>query len=253
MDDSTADLLLALNQRFYSEFAPVFAASRPVGDAALGCILPYTPPAARVLDVGCGNGRLASLLDTERPGAHYVGVDVIDEMIVIARAAAAELHAISCEFWVLDVARPGWSAALQGEAGAGLPERRFDVVTALAVLHHIPGLGRRAALLAEMAGLLRPGGRLVVSTWQFLEAARLQRKLVPWSEIGVAEARLEPGDYLLDWRRGGCGLRYCHLVDEAELQRLAQVAGLAVRETFRAGGQEGNLSLFGVLEPVGSG
>ncbi len=249
MDEATANVLLKINRQFYRDFAPVFAASRPVGDVALACILPYIPPAARVLDVGCGNGRLAHLLESERPGAYYVGVDAIEELIALARSAARELSAVTAAYQVLDVAQPGWSMALAGSPSAP-SEPGFDVVAALAVLHHIPGFERRVGLLSEMARLLCPGGRVIVSTWQFLAAARLQRKVVPWSEVGMSEERLEPGDYLLDWRRGGRVLRYCHLVDEAELFALAKAAGLSLRETFHAGGQEGNLSLFGVLEPV---
>jgi hypothetical protein len=71
--------------------------------------------------------------------------------------------------------------------------------------------------------------------------------MVDWSEAGIPEEALDPGDYLLDWKRGGRGLRYCHLVDEAEIERLAAESGLRVCETFRAGGREGDLSLFAVL------
>jgi hypothetical protein len=39
------------------------------------------------------------------------------------------------------------------------------------------------------------------------------------------------------------------VVDEEELERLAEMSGLAVRETFRAGGREGDLSLFAILDP----
>jgi len=246
MDERTADALLALNHDFYHEFAAVFAASRPVGEAALTCILPYIPPRARVLDVGCGNGRLAFLLNAERPGAHYVGVDAVEELIAIARTAAAELRAISFEFHILDVARPGWSAQLK--AGPEVAsEGSFDVAVALAVIHHIPGFERRVALLQAMAKLVHAEGRLILSTWQFLDHARMQRKLVDWAEIGMAKERLERGDYLLDWKRGGRGLRYCHLVDEPELLQLAELSGLRLCQTFRAGGQEGNLSLFAVM------
>jgi hypothetical protein len=42
-------------------------------------------------------------------------------------------------------------------------------------------------------------------------------------------------------------LRYCHLVDEEELQQLATASGLRLLETFRAGGREGDLSLGAVL------
>jgi 2-polyprenyl-3-methyl-5-hydroxy-6-metoxy-1,4-benzoquinol methylase len=119
---------------------------------------------------------------------------------------------------------------------------------ALAVLHHIPGFDLRVGVLREIAGLLKPGGCLILSTWQFLGSARMRRKIVDWAEVSIAEESLEPGDYLLDWKREGRGLRYCHLVDEAEVERLAAESGFCVRETFRAGGREGNLSLFSVFE-----
>ena len=242
MDEGTAERLLALNREFYRAFAHAFAASRSRSDPALVCILPYIPQAARVLDLGCGNGRLALLLDGERPGATYLGLDVVPELIALARAQLGRLANISAAFRVVDLARPGWGGALAGA--------RLDRVVALAVLHHIPGRDRRGLLLREMAQVLKPGGSLIVSTWQFLDDERLRRKVVDWAEVGIAQEVLEPGDYLLDWKRGGRGLRYCHLVDRTELERLAVESGLRVRETFRAGGRGGDLSLVAVLDPV---
>ncbi|HIE53791.1 MAG TPA: class I SAM-dependent methyltransferase, partial [Chromatiaceae bacterium] len=232
--------LLALNREFYATFAHPFAASRPVSDPGLRCVLSHIPRRARVLDVGCGNGRLALLLDRERPGATYLGLDAVPEVIEVARAQAEPLTSISAEFRVADVARPGWSDALLGTT--------FDCAALLAVLHHIPGFDLRARVLCDLAGLLEPGGRLILSTWQFLGSRRLRRKIVDWMEVGIAEEKLEPGDYLLDWKREGRGLRYCHLVDEAEVERLAAESGFYVQKTFRAGGREGNLSLFAVLD-----
>ena len=244
MDEQTIEKLLALNRQFYAAFARPFAASRSLSDPALTSILPHIPQCARVLDVGCGNGRLALLLDRERPSSTYLGVDAVPELIEVARAQAGQLATVPAEFHVTDVARPGWSDAL----GDTLSEPSFDRVVILAVLHHIPSLYLRAQVLREAAHLLSPDGCLILSTWQFLDSARLRRKIVDWAEIPIAEEALEPGDYLLDWKRAGRGLRYCHLVDDAEVERLAAESGLRVRETFRAGGREGNLSLFAVLD-----
>lgn len=235
-----------MNREFYASFVQPFAASRPVSDPALTHVLPHIPPCARVLDVGCGNGRLAALLERERPGARYVGLDAAPELIELARGLAAGLARITAVFGVADVARPGWRRVL--ESLHPPPAADFDRVVCLALLHHIPGFDLRVQVLREMAGLLAPGGRLILSTWQFLDSPRLRRRLVDWAEAGVLQEALEPGDYLLDWQRGGRGLRYCHLVDKEELARLAAASGLAVRETFRAGGREGNLSLFAVLD-----
>jgi SAM-dependent methyltransferase len=240
MDESVVERLLALNREFYATFAGSFAASRPASDPALVSILPHIPEGASVLDVGCGNGRLALLLDQGRPGAMYVGVDAVEELVQEARIKAGRIEAITAEFYVLDVSRRGWAGRL-----CGAP---FDRVVALAVLHHLPGFDLRARVLREIGCLLAPDGLLICSAWQFLASERMRRKLVDWAEADIAESALEPGDYLLDWKRGGRGLRYCHLVDEAELVRLAGAGGLRVRETFRAGGREGNLSLYAVCD-----
>jgi tRNA (uracil-5-)-methyltransferase TRM9 len=240
MDEEIVEKLLALNREFYAAFAKPFAASRSLSDPALTSILPHIPQRARVLDVGCGNGRLALLLDRERPGATYLGVDAVPALIEVARVRGDRLANVAAEFRVADISRPGWSELLSAMS--------FDRVVALAVLHHIPSFDLRLQVVRESARLLEPGGRLILSTWQFLDNVRLRRKIADWAELGVAEETLEPGDYLLDWRRGGRGLRYCHLVDEAEVERLAAESGFCVRETFRAGGREGDLSLFAVLE-----
>jgi 2-polyprenyl-3-methyl-5-hydroxy-6-metoxy-1,4-benzoquinol methylase len=239
VDRETIEKLLALNRAFYAAFAEPFADSRSLSDPALTSILPYIPHRARVLDVGCGNGRLAILLDRERPGTTYVGVDVVPELVEVARTQADQLSSISAEFHVLDISQPGW-----GDLFSGVP---FDCVVCLAVFHHIPSFGLRAHVLREVTGLLAPRGRVVLSTWQFLGNDRLRRKIVDWAEAGIPAGALEPGDYLLDWKRGGRGLRYCHQVGEVELTQLAAESGLSVRSFFRAGGREGNLSLFAVL------
>lgn len=245
MREDTIERLLAINREFYADFAEHFAASRSVSDPALTSILPYLPSRARILDVGCGDGRLAVLLDQEKPGSIYVGVDGTPKFIEEARAQTDPLGATEVILRVVDVTHPGWSAAL--------PFGPYDCVVMLAVLHHIPDFGLRAEVLRETGGVLRPGGHLIVSTWRFLAHERLRRKIVDWDRVGIDERELEPGDYLIDWRRGGRGLRYCHLIEEDEVEKLADAAGFIVRETFRAGGREGDLSLFAILDPSGAG
>lgn len=240
MNDETIEKLLALNRRFYASFAEHFAASRSVSDPALTSILPYLPYDATILDVGCGNGRLALLLNQERPGSTYVGVDAIPALIEEARVQAGQLRQTDTTFHVADVARPDWTD--------DLPQGAFDCVVMLAVLHHVPDFDLRARVLRAAASVLKPRGYVILSTWRFLAHERMRRKIVDWDEVSVDEGQLEPGDYLLDWKRGGRGLRYCHVVDEEEVERLAAASGFVVCETFRAGGREGDLSLFAVLD-----
>jgi SAM-dependent methyltransferase len=239
MNTKMIERLLSLNREFYASFAQAFSNTRPASDPTVTSILPYIPERARVLDVGCGNGRLALLLDQSRPGCVYVGVDVVPELLKQARSWTKGAQQTEVMLQTADITQPGWTKAL--------PVERFDRVVALAVLHHIPTFGLRAQVLRDIASVLEPSGQLILSTWQFLENERMRRKIVPWARIGLAAEELDPDDYLLDWKRGGHGLRYCHLVDRDEMEQLAAASGFEVRTTFRAGGREGDLSLYAVL------
>jgi SAM-dependent methyltransferase len=239
VEEKTAQALLDLNRKFYSSFAHAFSSSRTANDPLLLSILPCIPPAATVLDVGCGNGRLALLLDRERPASEYVGLDSVPELIELARSNTDRLERVTATFETVDVSEPGWTRVLGGAM--------FDCIAALAVIHHIPGSDGRARLVRQMVDALAPAGSVILSTWQFLDSSRQRRKIVSWRRVNIAESELDAGDYLIEWRRGGRGLRYCHLVDEAEVCRLAAACGLRVARTFRAGGREGNLSLVACL------
>jgi len=239
VDAETVSNLQDLNQQFYARFAQSFAESRRISDPALVCILPYIPESARILDVGCGNGRLAQLLDKENPGTTYLGIDSSADLIAIARTASQTLSNVSASFFAADVTRPGWPAAL--------PVDSFDCCVSLAVLHHIPSIELRTTVVQAMASTVHEGGTVILSAWQFMNSPRLRRKIIPWSEAGVKPESLDHGDYLIDWKRDGQGLRYCHLIDEAEIAVYARASHLRLQHTFLSGGREGNLGLFAIL------
>lgn len=226
--------LLDLNRAFYRQFARAFADSRSVSQASILQVLAHVEDGMRVLDVGCGDGRVARALEQMGRTVAYTGIDSSPEFIALAQERGTTLARVTATFALGDIAQPDWMADLSDG---------FDLILALAVLHHIPGDDLRRDLMRQMAALLRPAGYLIVSTWQFLHSERLRRKIVPWETIGLAASQVEPGDHLLDWRRGGVGLRYCHLIDEVELASLCTDAGLTLEETFRA---DNDLNLYGV-------
>ena len=66
----------------------------------------------------------------------------------------------------------------------------------------------------------------------------------------LAQADVDSGDYLLDWRRGGKGYRYVHHFSEDELSRLAKLSGFHVVESFYSDGATGNLGLYQIWKKV---
>ncbi len=226
MDVAVQQRLLDINHQFYDGFARQFADSRSTGQASLRRALADIVDGESVLDAGCGDGRAARALDEMGRRVRYLGIDGSASFVALARQRAEGLTDVIANFAVLDVTSPGWSMVL--------PLRPFDTVLSLAVLHHLPGRALRQRMVSDMAALLAENGRLIVSTWQFMGSERLRKKIVPWAAVGLSESDVEAGDYLLDWQRGGHGLRYCHHIGEDEARDLCTGAGLAVTEWFLA-------------------
>ncbi|HQY92271.1 class I SAM-dependent methyltransferase [Caldilinea sp.] len=244
MRQAVQQQLLDLNRRFYATVADEFDRTRqglPEGMTTLAQILRAQLPApARILDVGCGNGRLARALAQRGIAGAYLGVDADERLLDLAAAQTADLERLTCRFAQVDLAQENWF--MRHDA------TRYDAIVCLAVLHHFPGYDLRRRLVAEMAGLLTPHGLLALSTWQFLSAPRFAQRLLAWEAIGLSEADVEPGDALLPWNQGAPAVRYVHNLDLEEIERLAAECGLAVVNTFRADGKEGNLNLFVIAQ-----
>lgn len=104
------------------------------------------PPAARVLDVGCGTGALLAMIAARDASVTAHGVDLTPAMLEVARD------------------RLGARAALVAADAGALPFRSsaYDVVLTASALRHWP---RPVHVLAEILRVLRPGGRLVLTDW----------------------------------------------------------------------------------------
>ena len=102
-----------------------------------------------VLDVGCGTGALA-LVAKQRVGAtgRVCGIDPSVQMIARARRKAAH-RGLAIDF------QPGVIERL------AFPDQTFDVVLSTFMMHRVPDDVKRQGL-AEIARVLKPGGRLLV-------------------------------------------------------------------------------------------
>lgn len=244
MQESTRNKLLALNRTFYRQVAPHFDATRQGWTPGLLAILPYLPGDAKdpltVLDVGCGNGRFARLLEDRGIACVYTGVDGSEALLKRARGGARGFRHVQAEFIQADLADPEWSKPLAG--------RRYHVVLCTATLQHLPGYDLRLRTVRTLGALST--GRVILSFWQFLSSERFRARLISPAALGFFGDELEPGDGFLPWKQGVHAVRYVHQVDPSELARLAQDAGLDIVCTFRADGKEGDLNLYAVLQPT---
>lgn len=102
----------------------------------------------QVLDVACGTGLLAQMLRSEWPSIRFVGVDLSEQMLAVARLRLPE--------------QPGVEWRLGKAEQLPLPSGRFEIVTCTNAFHLVAD---QVAALSEFRRVLQPGGTLVLIDW----------------------------------------------------------------------------------------
>lgn len=148
---------------------------------------------ARALDVGCGGGLLSEAL--ARAGAAVTGIDLAAAVLDVARLHLLE-SALQVDY------RETSAEALAGEMAG-----QFDFITCMEMLEHVPD---PASVIRACADLLKPGGRLFLSTLNrtpqsFLAAivgAEHVLRLLPRGTHHYAQF-IKPSELAADLRRAG--------------------------------------------------
>ena len=108
-------------------------------------------PGARVLDVCCGSGASAlPAAEVVGPGGSVIGVDLAEKLLQLARAKAKQRGLTNVEFETGDLTN------LRFADGA------FDAVVCVFGIFFVPDMD---VALRELRRVLRPGGRMAITTW----------------------------------------------------------------------------------------
>lgn len=150
-------------------------------------------PSSRILDYGCGWGRMIRFFMKDVAPANLWGIDCYDEVIEICVRTNKW-----CNFQLVDPLPP-----------TNLPDGSFDLVYSYSVFSH---LSEDAHLrwLEEFHRILKPGGLVIATTWPrdlILRCAqiRAQKDHLPW-ESGLAASFVDTEQALAAYDRG----EYCH-------------------------------------------
>jgi ubiquinone/menaquinone biosynthesis C-methylase UbiE len=209
----------------YDRIAEQFAETRKHPWPEVEAFLEAVPAGCLGLAVGCGNGRhVGALADrTDR----VVGVDASRALLSVAAERCADAPL----------------ALVQGDAAAlPLADGRVDVALYVATVHHLRSRAARVRSLDELARVLAPGGRALVSAWS-TEHDRFEATGIPASEAsgGSPDEQRESGggfDTTVDWTLpdGETVPRFYHIYDPGEFRADLNRSDLRVTRAFVSSG-----------------
>lgn len=221
MKEEVAKKILNKVKENYAVIAPHFSETRQRFWNEMRDFAESMVPGDRVLDLGCGNGRLYDALEDK--SINYTGIDNSSELLDFAKKRWGENE--SRRFLLGDVTNLDW---WKGE--------KYNVVFLVATLHHIPSGDLRKKVLENVGQVLAPNGFLIMTNWALFRKKYLAflAKNIILKLFGKSD--LDFGDAMIPWKsnEGGGVLaeRYVHAFTLRELRRLVKGAGFMVLENF---------------------
>jgi len=204
MKANLAKKILEKSHDFYQDSAEEFSQTRRYFWKEIELIKKYMPVTGKLLDLGCGNGRLIEMLGQKTLNdLQYTGVDFSENMLSEAR----KLH-------------PNNNFILGDALNIPLKDNSFDVITSIAVLHHVPSKEFRKKFFEECARVLKKDGVLIITVWNLW-----QKKFLP--KILKSAVTMDFGDLWLTFGENK-KRRYLHALSKRELKKLAKNSGFKI-------------------------
>lgn len=190
-------------KQVYDDIAEEFSASRAYPWEELQVFIPYLRDDFKVLDLGCGNGRLLKSFDKIDKKFNYLGVDFSKELIRKAKEDFPDHKFLSADMTEVN-----------------FNPDSFDMVCMIASFHHLPTKMERLDLLFKIHRWLRPGGYLFMTNWNLWQKKYLQYAMKNfWHKKSW-------NDFFIPWTtyEGSKAWRYYHSFTDKELTHLLQTA-----------------------------
>ncbi len=239
MQQAVSQFLIELNRKFYDDFGEQFSATRQRIQPGVRQIIKNLAGNETILDLGCGNGEFARELSQIGFQGSYTGLDFSTPLLDDAKEQKDHFPA---RFFQADLAGDDWDRDFH--------DGQFSLITSFAFMHHIPDVEIRRSILHKVHRLLKPisTAKYIQSTWQFMNSTKLASRVQPWEKVRLDAGELDKGDYLLDWKSGGDGLRYVHLFSVEELEIMAAETGFIILDSFYSDGENSRLGLYQTWE-----
>jgi len=220
MKSETVQKILDQTKNDYDAIAADFNKTRSYLWPGLKGFKKYVSHGDKVLDLGCGNGKLRLLFKDVK--IDYIGVDNSQRQLDFVESRS-DFKIASQKFVHSEIFRLPFS------------DNSFDVIFFLAVLHHIPSQNLRLKALEEIRRVLKPSGVLIIMNWNRYQSQWPQLKyIIKYTALKIiGRSDLDFKDIYLPWM-GGKVYRYYHAFTLGELKNLIGNSGLILVDNYLA-------------------
>lgn len=164
-----------------------------------------------IYDIGCGNGRNSLLLKDK-------GINHTSQFICVDNSRS-----------LLDICKNKGLQTIESSITnlhMNIQESSADNILCIAVLHHIISRARQLKSLKELARILKPDGRLLLSVWSIHQPSKIKRTF-------------HFGENIVKWNKfGKVYERFYYIFQKEELERLICESGLIIEHSFWDCGNE---------------
>jgi len=216
MKSQVVQKLKKLSQDSYNEIAAEFDATRKKYLwPEINKFSKNVNEGQKVLDAGCGNGRLLEALQDKK--IEYLGIDNSTALLEKAR-----LNYPDYNFLEVDLSDNN------NLKMTGILDKQFDFIFCIAVLQHIPSFKLRVETLKNFKQMLAPGGEIIISNWNLWSSRKRNLIIKQFFKKIIGLNKLDFGDLIFPWKSGDgkeISNRYYHAFGHVELKRLSRKAG----------------------------
>lgn len=189
--------------------------------AEFSIFVDYMENGDKVLDAGCGNGRLLWLFKDK--AINYIGVDISENLVDLAKKK-----------------HPRNNFIVADNLNLPFSDNNFDKVFSVAVLHTIPSREMREKAILELKRVLKPKGLLILTVWDVWRKDTLPL-LIKFSLLKlIGKSKLDFGDAFIPW--GNKIQRYYHFFRKRELYSLVEENGFRIIQKGVAKNENGKRS-----------
>lgn len=208
MKEKIAQNILKKTKDDYNIIAAKFSSTRQYLPNDITVLKKYVKNNDKILDLGCGNGRLVKLFYGLK--IDYIGIDVSKKLLKIATQKYPNYKFLQFN-------------------GLKLPFKKesFDNVYCLAVFHHIPSEKYRLKFLSEIYRVLKPNGLLILTVWNLSDKLKILNNKI--------HSDLDKNDIYYPFKNHENKIiinRYLHSFTVRELTDLAEKTDFKILENY---------------------